>query len=92
MEAEELQYDPSRESKENVISIRESDGSIVKLEVHSSLNSTAKLAREYARLGYPDRYAVFSERQLRTVKSRGNDTQVESIGGVWRKIKNVDLN
>ena len=44
-----------------VVSIRESDGSIVKLEIHRSLRSTSRLAREYANLGYPDRYAVFAE-------------------------------
>ena len=43
------------------ISIRESDNNIVKLECYNRLDSTTKLARAYARDGYPDRYAVVSE-------------------------------
>ena len=42
-------------------SIRSSDGSIVTIECHDRLESTVRLAREYARNGYPDRYAVVSE-------------------------------
>ncbi len=48
----------------NVISIRGSDGSIIKLEAHSVLSSTADLAREYAKAGYPDRYVVFTEKRI----------------------------
>ena len=43
------------------INIRESDNNIVKLECYNRLDSTAKLARAYARDGYPDRYAVVAE-------------------------------
>ena len=45
----------------NKVSMRASDDSIVTLECHDRLASTAKLAREYAANGYPDRYAVVSE-------------------------------
>ena len=45
----------------NKVSMRASDDSIVTLECHDRLNSTAALAREYAKQGYPDRYAVISE-------------------------------
>ncbi len=45
----------------NKVSMRASDDSIVTLECHDRLNSTAALAREYAKQGYPDRYAVVSE-------------------------------
>jgi len=44
-----------------VTTMRASDGSVVKLECHDALQSTARLAREYAKLGYPDRYVVFAE-------------------------------
>ena len=44
-----------------VTTMRASDGSVVKLECHDALQSTAHLAREYAKLGYPDRYVVFSD-------------------------------
>ena len=45
----------------NLMTMRASDGSVVRLECHDALPSTAKLAREYAKLGYPDRYVVFTE-------------------------------
>lgn len=44
-----------------LISIRESDNNIVKLECYNRLDSTAKLARAYARDGYPDRYVIVAE-------------------------------
>ena len=47
----------------NIFSFRASDGNAVKLEYRESLPSTAALAKEYARAGYPDRYTVFAERQ-----------------------------
>ena len=46
-----------------LISIRASDDSVVKLEYHERLDSVSSLAKEYAENGYPDRYAVFTERQ-----------------------------
>ena len=45
----------------NLATMRASDGSVVKLECHNALPSTAQLAREYAKRGYPDRYVVFAE-------------------------------
>ena len=47
--------------KENVVSFRASDNSIVKLECYDRLESTATLAKRYASEGYPDRYAVVAE-------------------------------
>ena len=44
-----------------LISVRESDNNIVKLECYNRLDSTTKLARAYACDGYPDRYAVIAE-------------------------------
>ena len=44
----------------NKMSMRASDGSVIELECHDALPSTASLAREYAKLGYPDRYVVFA--------------------------------
>lgn len=63
-----------------VTTVRMSDGSVVKLECHDSLPSTAHLAREYARMGYPDRYVVFSEKQTR------QDSDGRSRGSVERGI------
>lgn len=50
----------------NVQTIRMSDGNIIKLERHDALTSVRDLAREYARSGYPDRYAVFAQKQSDT--------------------------
>ena len=64
---------------QNIISMRASDGSIVKLECHDSLVSTAKLTREYAKLGYPDRYVVMTEKRTRLDsdgKIKGYDTGI----------------
>ena len=44
-----------------ITTMRASDSSIVRLECHNALPSTAELARQYAKIGYPDRYVVFSE-------------------------------
>ncbi len=48
----------------SILNIREPAGSIVKLECHDALPSTANLAKIYAKAGYPDRYVVFAERKL----------------------------
>ncbi len=53
-------------SSNNIISIRGLDGNIIKMEIYSSLPSVTDLTREYAKNGYPDRYAVFSERQYKS--------------------------
>lgn len=54
----------------SVFSFRASDGNTVKLEYRESLPSTVDLAKEYAKSGYPDRYAIFTERQT-TVSATG---------------------
>ncbi len=60
------------EGAQNTISMRATDGSIVKMECHTRLDSAAELARKYAKEGYPDRYAVVCEYEnLRDGDSRG---------------------
>ena len=61
-------------SEMNTITIREPDGSVVNMEIHSELASVTALAREYAKAGYPDRYVVFSERQNKS----SHDDSIES--------------
>ncbi len=59
----------------NLTTMRASDGSIVKIECHDALPSTARIARERAKLGYPDRYVVFAEGKKKIEadgKYRGN--------------------
>ncbi len=51
-------------SDKSVLTMRASDNSIVKIEVCDALASVADVAREYARVGVPDRYVVFTERRL----------------------------
>ncbi len=46
-----------------LITVRASDGSVIKLECHNALPSTSRLAKIYAKNGYPDRYVVFAEGQ-----------------------------
>lgn len=46
-----------------IVNVRLSDGSAVKLECRDRLPSTTQLAKEYANLGYPDRYAIFTQLQ-----------------------------
>lgn len=64
----------------NIISFRASDGNTVRLEHRESLPSAAALAKEYANAGYPDRYAVYTEKQT-AVSALGNplsDNEIES--------------
>ncbi len=49
-----------------VTSMRTTDGSVIKLECHDALPSTSRLAKEYAKINYPDRYVVFSEARKKT--------------------------
>ena len=58
------------QKESNVFSFRASDGNNVKFEYRHSLPSAAALAKTYAKAGYPDRYAVFTE----------NQTALSSIG------------
>jgi BirA family biotin operon repressor/biotin-[acetyl-CoA-carboxylase] ligase len=51
-------YDPGELS-----SYRASDGNIVRIEYIKKVSSTAKIAREYAEAGKPDRYVIFAEQQ-----------------------------
>ena len=44
-----------------VTTMRATDGSVIKLECHDALTSTSRLAKQYAKLSYPDRYVVFAE-------------------------------
>ena len=47
--------------------MRAVDGSVIKLECHDSLPSTARLAKQYAQNSrdYPDRYVIFAEERKR---------------------------
>lgn len=66
-----------------VFSFRASDGNTVKLEYRQSLPSTVALAKEYAKIGYPDRYAVFAERQTELSALGTTLTDGESERGVF---------
>ena len=65
--------------KLGTVVIRESDGNILKLEIHDELQSTAELAKKYAQQGYPDRFVVFTQRQQKSVLTGGKlgDTSYE---------------
>jgi BirA family biotin operon repressor/biotin-[acetyl-CoA-carboxylase] ligase len=55
----------------NVSDMRASDGSIIKFECHKVLPSTSRLAKDYAKRGYPDRYVVFAESKSKDEKDKG---------------------
>ena len=59
------------------VSMRASDGNTVHLEYHESLYSTAELAKKYALAGYPDRYAVVTERLVK------REDEKASEGGIF---------
>ena len=58
------------EQNNNVIYARTKDGVSYKLERRETLPSVTELAREYALKGYPDKYAVFCERQRKRVSEK----------------------
>ena len=67
----------------SIVTYRESDGSIINFEAHSSLKSPLELARYYAtEKDYPDRYVVFTDR-LTKVKASKKDVEVESESGIF---------
>lgn len=66
-----------------VFSFRASDGNTVKLEYRQSLPSTVALAKDYAKMGYPDRYAVFAERQTEASAVGTTPADGESEKGVF---------
>ncbi len=70
----------------NNISFRISDGSTIKLEYHKSLPSVTALAREYAKAGYPDRYAVISDQQVKNQFTKNKLFDGESEDGVFVSI------
>lgn len=67
----------------SVLSFRASDGNTVRLEYRESLPSTAELAKEYARAGYPDRYAVFTEKQTAVSATGDPITRGEAEKGLY---------
>ncbi len=72
---------------DNIISsMRLADGSYIKLEYHDSLRSTALLAKEYARAGYPDRYVIFTDRQYTSPITRTKLSDGEYEEGLFISI------
>ena len=52
------------EYKPEPITIRASDGSIVKMEHFNALHSTIDVARRYAQSGVPDRYVIYADNKV----------------------------
>ena len=69
--------------KRQVVSFRLSDSNIIKLEYREAVPSTAALAREYARAGYPDRYVIFAENQSNTAVTGTKLSEGEYERGVF---------
>lgn len=71
------------QENKNITSFRVSDGNTVKLEYRNRLASTTTLAREYAKAGYPDRYAVFTEQQLSSHITTAHSVDGEFDNGLF---------
>ncbi|MBQ7314502.1 MAG: hypothetical protein IJW83_00630 [Clostridia bacterium] len=71
------------ENKAVVLTYRTADGNVLPIEYHETLTSTAALAREYARAGYPDRYCVFSEAQTDATLTGARATDGTATRGVF---------
>lgn len=69
--------------KRKTTDIRMSDGNIVRIEAHTSLPSTAELAKKYAEAGYGDRYVVFTENQKSSKITGTKLSENESEYGVF---------
>ena len=68
----------------SIVTYRESDGSIINFEAHSSLKSPIELARYYAtEKMYPDRYVVFTERLNKSKNNSKKDRESESEYGIF---------
>lgn len=71
------------QTDKNILSFRASDGNTVRLEYRETLPSTAALAKEYAKEGYPDRYAVFAEKQTSVSATGEAITRGDSDRGLY---------
>lgn len=67
----------------NTLTIRMPDGNVIQLERYDTLPSTAALAREYARNGYPDKYVIFSEHQSVAADSAEKEKKPEVQKGIF---------
>lgn len=63
--------------------MRAPDGSILQIESHECLESTAALAKHYAKAGYPDRYVIFSEKKSVTSATGEKLKQGQNERGVY---------
>ena len=71
---------------DGVLMLTASDGRIVRLESHKRLSSTAELAKKYANQGYPDRYAVFTERRINDSKGSSRSSDGHDEYGVFMSL------
>lgn len=68
----------------SVVTYRETDGSIINFEAHSSLKSPLELARYYAtEKNYPDRYVVFTDRLSKVKTIAKKDFEAEAEYGIF---------
>lgn len=68
----------------SIVTYRETDGTIINFEAHSSLKSAVELARYYAKeKNYPDRYVVFTDRLTKTKISPKKDVEAEAELGLF---------
>ena len=70
-------------SEKHISGVRLPDGAMLKLEYHKELSSTSALAKSYANAGYPDRYAVFTEKQFTSAITGTKLSEGEGERGVF---------
>ena len=70
-------------STPSVLTYRPTDGSVVHIECHERLASTAALAREYAAKGYSDSYCIYAEAQTDTSLTGTKVAEGEADTGVF---------
>jgi BirA family biotin operon repressor/biotin-[acetyl-CoA-carboxylase] ligase len=64
----------------SLINYREADGNIIRFEAHTKLDSTVKLAQEYAKNpDYPDRYVVFTDKLKKHDKSAKKKNEEQEV-------------
>ena len=68
----------------SIVTYRETDGTIINFEAHSSLKSPLELARYYANeKNYPDRYVVFTDRLTKSKQTSKKDIETEADYGIF---------
>ena len=70
---------------DNIIKIRDNDGSILQIEQYDVIPCTQEIARMRAIEGCPDRYVIFSPKRTKE-SSRGSSEEVKTENGIFMSL------